>query len=353
LAAAIARSLPGPAGNPAHVTRNADEDPVDVVRRLHATARQAAAPPASVPAAARSLLETSGSTGDPKGVLLSHANLLANVRAVGEALCAQEVEALASAVPGARPSRVAALGIADAATGTERLVVIAETRQQDPARREMLQRAVRDAIVSGIGSPPDEVLISDACTVLKTSSGKIRRNAMREAYLKDTLSAQPPEAWRRARLIAADLHARAGAVAGWLGRAIFTGWILLVLAATLPVLWNALAVRAPGRLAARAARGWARLALGVCGLRPRVAGAEHLLALGSAVLIANHASYLDPVVLMAAIPVPFHFVAKRALTGYPLIGTVIRKAGHVTIEKTGLSFIAGASGESALPVENI
>ena len=46
---------------------------------------------------------------------------------------------------------------------------------------------------------------------------------------------------------------------------------------------------------------------------------------------------------MAAIPAEFHFVAKRALAEYPLIGTVIRKAEHITIEKAGLSDrLAGA-----------
>jgi 1-acyl-sn-glycerol-3-phosphate acyltransferase len=85
------------------------------------------------------------------------------------------------------------------------------------------------------------------------------------------------------------------------------------------------------------------LALAACGLRPRVIGLEHLGTLGSGVLVANHASYIDPIVLMAAIPAPFHFVAKRALTRYPLVGTVIRKAQHLTIEKAGLSDrLAGA-----------
>jgi 1-acyl-sn-glycerol-3-phosphate acyltransferase len=59
--------------------------------------------------------------------------------------------------------------------------------------------------------------------------------------------------------------------------------------------------------------------------------------------VANHASYIDPVVLMATLPAEFHFVAKRALADYPLIGTVIRKAEHITIEKTVLSDrLAGA-----------
>ncbi len=261
----------------------------------------------------------------------------------GRNICAEEVETLTSSVPGIRRGCVAAFGIPDPATGTERLVVVAETRAQDRTQREALERAVRDRLVDGIASLPDLVVIADPHTVLKTSSGKIRRSATREAYLKGTLGVRQSLAAQRARLLASALAAWWRRCAGWLGRAIFTIWILLVLLVSLPILWGYLAVRRPGPHADRAARRWSRLALTVCGLSPRVVGLEHLDRLHSAVLVANHASYLDPIVLMAAIPMPFRFVAKRALGRYPVIGTVIRKAEHLTIEKTGLGDrLAGA-----------
>lgn len=261
----------------------------------------------------------------------------------GRNISAEEVEAITSSVPGIRSNCVAAFGIPDPVAGTERVIVVAETRERDPARREALQRAVRDRLVSGIGSPPDVIAIVDPRTVLKTSSGKIRRRATREAYLNGTLGARRSVAWQRARLVAADLCTRTGRFAGLLGRAIFTGWILLVLLVSLPILWAYLLVRPPGCHADRAAKRWSRVALTLCRLRPHVVGLEHLRSLQSAIIVANHASYIDPVVLMAAIPVEFHFVAKRALADYPLIGTVIRKAEHLTIEKAGLSDrLAGA-----------
>ena len=261
----------------------------------------------------------------------------------GRNLCAEEIEAITSGVPGVRPSCVAAFGVPDPETGTERVVVVVETRQRDPAEREALQRAVRDALVSGIGSPPDVVVIVDPRTVLKTSSGKIRRAAMREAYSRGSLGAHRPDWTERPRLLAGAFGAWIRRSAGWFGRAIFTGWVLLVLVVSLPVLWAYLAIRRPGPHADRAVKWWSRLALTMCGLRPRVVGLEQLGAPGSCVLVANHASYIDPVVVMAAIPATFHFVAKRALMKYPLIGTVIRKAEHLTIEKAGLSDrLAGA-----------
>jgi 1-acyl-sn-glycerol-3-phosphate acyltransferase len=75
------------------------------------------------------------------------------------------------------------------------------------------------------------------------------------------------------------------------------------------------------------------MALRACGVPITVTGIEHLEGIDTAILVANHASYIDSVVLMATVPTDFHFIAKRRLADYPLIGTVISKTGHVTIEK--------------------
>jgi 1-acyl-sn-glycerol-3-phosphate acyltransferase len=261
----------------------------------------------------------------------------------GRNIYAQEIEEIAGEVPGIRKGCVAAFGLHDPAIGTEHLIVVAETKDRNPARREALQRAVRDQLVSGIGLPPDTVVIADPGTVLKTPSGKIRRGAIRDAYSKGTLGARHPVAWQWSALAIADLQARAGRFAGWLGRVLFTSYVLLVLLVTLPVFWTYLGILRPGRRADRATKRWSQLVLTLCGFRPRVTGLANLNGLRSGILLANHASYIDPIVLMATIPAEFRFIAKRALTDYPLIGTVIRKAQHSTIEKSRMTErLAGA-----------
>jgi 1-acyl-sn-glycerol-3-phosphate acyltransferase len=48
-------------------------------------------------------------------------------------------------------------------------------------------------------------------------------------------------------------------------------------------------------------------------------------------------------VLMAVLPEDARFIAKGALANYPVVGAVIRRAGHITIEKAELSQrLAGA-----------
>ncbi|HUI94738.1 MAG TPA: AMP-binding protein [Xanthobacteraceae bacterium] len=72
---------------------------VESVATIAAEPQGAALPPAVDGAATAFIQYTSGSTGDPKGVVLSHANLLANIRALGAAIEASSADIFVSWLP--------------------------------------------------------------------------------------------------------------------------------------------------------------------------------------------------------------------------------------------------------------
>ena len=72
----------------------------------------------------------------------------------GHNIIPQDVELAAWEAEGVRKGCVAAFGSTDEETGTERLVVVAETRLTDPAAKKRLQAAVTDAVASKVGVPP-------------------------------------------------------------------------------------------------------------------------------------------------------------------------------------------------------
>jgi acyl-CoA synthetase (AMP-forming)/AMP-acid ligase II len=61
----------------------------------------------------------------------------------GQHIYPQEIEEAVTEIPGIRKGCVAVFGTADRATGTERVVVLAETRETDPAARVALQARKR------------------------------------------------------------------------------------------------------------------------------------------------------------------------------------------------------------------
>jgi 1-acyl-sn-glycerol-3-phosphate acyltransferase len=276
----------------------------------------------------------------------------------GRNLVPQEIEEAAAAVEGIRKGCVVALGVDRPALGTESLVVVAETRVTDEAERDRLAVLVTDRVAAAVEVPPDEVVLVAPGAVPKTSSGKIRRAATRELYLSGQLGRGPRT----------PLLARAGLVAGALlgelrprllraGRAIYALYlaIALPLVALLPwlLVWLSRSRRrafALGRLTVRV--GWR-----LTGCRLSVAGLEHLPAKGPFILAGNHASYADVPALMALLPLDFLFVAKREALSYPVVGTYIRRAGHLTVDRwdtqqsladAGQAARALAAGESVL-----
>jgi acyl-CoA synthetase (AMP-forming)/AMP-acid ligase II len=155
----------------------------------------------------------------------------------GRNICAQEVEEAAGAAAGIRKGCVAALGIHDPVLGTERLVVVAETRERDRARWDALRAAMQHVVTAAIGVPPDEVVISRPGTVLKTPSGKIRRSAIRDAYLRGTLGRRRPLVAQQFRLVVGDIRVRAGRTLDAVGRFLYTAYVVTIVVPTLAMLW--------------------------------------------------------------------------------------------------------------------
>ena len=225
-----------------------------------------------------------------------------------------------------------------AAAGTERLVAVAETRETDPARRAEVRAALGRLAEERLGQPVDETVLAPPHTVLKTSSGKIRRRAMAERYESGELSAAAGAArplWLRiARLAAGGAGPTVRRAARRAGDLAFAGWFwsALALAGTVPAL-AAMAVRRP-RFGYACVRAAARAVLRLTGVRLTVEGAAEPLRRGGACVIAsNHASYLDGLVLAAAIPRPVRFVAKAELRDHPLARWFLDGIGVLYVDR--------------------
>ena len=256
----------------------------------------------------------------------------------GRNLYPQEVEELVGEVPGIRKGCVAVFGIQDPAIGTERLIVVAESREQASAGRAALQAAARERVMTALGIPADVVLICPPGSVLKTSSGKIRRGATRDAYLRGDLSRRRRSAGAQwVRLSAGTLRLRAARLAAAARLGIHGLWLALLLAIALPPLWLLALIIPEAAPIARAVRVCCRALLALASVHVRTTGLDRLPRSTATVLVANHESYLDAVVLIATLPHDVRFVAKRELLDTPLIGTVIRRVGHLPVERTDLS----------------
>lgn len=226
-----------------------------------------------------------------------------------------EFEDAVGDLEGVRKGNVAVFGSADPATGTERLVVLAETRKRKPEDQERLRSAINGLGVDLIGGPPDDVVLAPLRTVLKTSSGKIRRAACRELYEKGLIG-KPPAAiwWQVARMTLASAGPRARRVLRGVGVLLFGAYAWGVLGLLAPVLWLGAVVVHPVGWRWAGLGGGIRLLAWLLGARLTVRGLENLPPKDrAAVFVSNHASYLDAFVLSATLPRPLRFIAKAEL----------------------------------------
>ena len=83
----------------------------------------------------------------------------------------------------------------------------------------------------------------------------------------------------------------------------------------------------------RATRALTRVAIRLIGLPLQVRGLERLPTAGPCIVVANHASYVDSILLGAVLPARFSFAAKRELADVPWIGRALRRLGIAFVER--------------------
>lgn len=76
----------------------------------------------------------------------------------------------------------------------------------------------------------------------------------------------------------------------------------------------------------------AHLFFKLAGIRVRLLDAQ-LLPSGPCVVVANHASYLDGVVLKASLPARFCFVIKKEVSRIPIAGMLLRRIGSEFVDR--------------------
>jgi acyl-CoA synthetase (AMP-forming)/AMP-acid ligase II len=120
----------------------------------------------------------------------------------------QEIEEAAADVDGVRRGCVVAFAVPDHASGTERLVLVAETRETDHAAHARIVSQLKKLVGSRCRISPDSVALVPPQTVPKTPSGKLRRGACRDLYLQNRLVARPAPVWLQVtRLLAGNARA--------------------------------------------------------------------------------------------------------------------------------------------------
>lgn len=251
----------------------------------------------------------------------------------GRHIYPQQIEEAVANIPGVRKGGVAVFGVPDRASGTERVIVVAETRETDPSIRTALQTRAHEIVTEIAGTPPDDIILAQPRTVPKTSSGKIRRSAAKELYETGKIGSRPQTLWwqvlrlslsgaipqmRRLRRLGADVA--------------YAGWWWTVVACCFLLAWLAVMALPQSRWRFAAIRTIARAALAAVGVTVTANGIDRIPR-HNAMLVFNHSSYMDALILSAVLPGQPAFVAKKELAGQLFVGPFLRRLGTLFVER--------------------
>lgn len=253
----------------------------------------------------------------------------------GRNLHPEDLETAVGRIPGVREGCVAAFGVRTAADATERLVVVAESRETAPEAAERIKAEIATLTSDLLGTSADDIVLAPSGSVPKTSSGKIRRGACAELYARGALGTRRrPVWWQVTGFALASTRPRLQRWWRAMAAAAYGLWCDAALVAVVAPTLGLLAVIPRLTWRQQLVRAAARTLMRLTGTPVRVLGGDHLDRAGPAVVVANHASWLDSLVLAAILPPGVAFVAGEVLERQAAAGFLLRRIGAVFVERS-------------------
>lgn len=252
----------------------------------------------------------------------------------GRNLYPAEIEELVAQIPEIRKGCVIAFGTTDPTRGTERLIVVAETRNKKMSHPEKILEAINDKLSSIMDVTADEIVLVPPQTIPKTSSGKLQRSACKAAYLSKKLKNIKMPFWLQITKISMSFGlAKLRRQLGLLGNFIYTVYLYLFAILTVIPIYL-LSWILPSAFFSRLCKLWCRgiFYLAFCPIQ--LIGKENLIGKKPVIYASNHASYIDGVLLLGILPVGTCFIGKQELGQAPIIRRFMRKLQFITVDRT-------------------
>ena len=255
----------------------------------------------------------------------------------GQHIYPHEVEEALGEIAGIQKGGVAVFGTEDTASGTERMIVVAETRETDPALREQLRANAQTAAAEIVGAPAEDIVWIAPGTVPKTSSGKLRRAAAKELYAAGLLQApQPPLRRQLLRLWLAGIGPQLSRLRRTLADRLYAAWWWTVMGTCFALGWPAVMLLPRRQWRWKALHWLSRAALFAMAVPIAVTGLARIPR-DRAIVMFNHSSYMDGLIVVAVLRYAPTFLAKKELARQFFAGNVLRRLGALFVERYDLS----------------
>jgi len=246
-----------------------------------------------------------------------------------------ELEEAVGLIDGIQKGNVAVFGSPDPTSGTERLVVMAESRRRGEDAQQKMISEIRSIALDLTGTPPDQIELVPPRTVPKTSSGKIRRAAARALFEQGLTANQSRMSvkWQIFRLAVAGIRPSfQQAVRSTVSWA-YAIYMYALMAVATPIAWIATALLPIKALRFAFLRVILWLVFRLGNIQLSISGQKNIPQDQRFIFVSNHASYVDAAALISLLPGMPGFVAKSELAGNFISRLFLTRLGTVFVER--------------------